>query len=380
MLHDLSRAVGDLAAATGRHIHLVLENDDNAAQPARCRAGSAARQIPRAVERRLSSRLACAADRRDPRLLPRLSTRAAVRHRPRARLRLCLSGRGVRASRRPVARRTERRARADRLHQFPAEPRPDRQPRPRRPARKPVPSPARSKPRWRSPCWRRRSRCCSWARNGARRRRFRSSAISTATSPRPCARAAAGNSPGAYAKYGDEVPDPLDVVDLPIRGAGLGSRATSPRDAERLALVQDLLAIRQREIVPRLAGAAFGDAQAADNGLLTADWRMGDGATLRLIGQSVDHARSPIQRIKSRGTPIWGSETDGPDAALVGVLAHRRAMMPPAIPDRDLPPAAHGEFRFRRRRGRRSLSEGARHQPSLRLAIHEGAQGQHPRL
>ncbi len=30
MLHDLSRAVGDLAAETGRHIHLVLENDDNA--------------------------------------------------------------------------------------------------------------------------------------------------------------------------------------------------------------------------------------------------------------------------------------------------------------------------------------------------------------
>src|SRR5713101_6902937 len=29
MLHDLSAAAGDLAAETGRHIHLVLENDDN---------------------------------------------------------------------------------------------------------------------------------------------------------------------------------------------------------------------------------------------------------------------------------------------------------------------------------------------------------------
>jgi len=29
MLHDLSAAAGDLAAQTGRHIHLVLENDDN---------------------------------------------------------------------------------------------------------------------------------------------------------------------------------------------------------------------------------------------------------------------------------------------------------------------------------------------------------------
>ena len=65
MLHDLSSAAGDLAAETGRHIHLVLENDDNRASLLDRRAGSAARQIPRAVERRLSSRLARAADRRD---------------------------------------------------------------------------------------------------------------------------------------------------------------------------------------------------------------------------------------------------------------------------------------------------------------------------
>jgi len=31
MLHDLSIAVGKLAAETRRHIHLVLENDDNSA-------------------------------------------------------------------------------------------------------------------------------------------------------------------------------------------------------------------------------------------------------------------------------------------------------------------------------------------------------------
>ena len=72
MLHDLSHAVGRLAAETGRHIHLVLENDDNSASAARSATRPAARQIPRAVERRLSPCLACAADRRDPRLLPRL--------------------------------------------------------------------------------------------------------------------------------------------------------------------------------------------------------------------------------------------------------------------------------------------------------------------
>ena len=32
MLRSLSKAAGTLAAETGRHIHLVLENDDNAAR------------------------------------------------------------------------------------------------------------------------------------------------------------------------------------------------------------------------------------------------------------------------------------------------------------------------------------------------------------
>ena len=58
MLHELSRAVGKLATETGRHIHLVLENDDNIAAAARSDDRSAARALSRAVERRLSPRLA----------------------------------------------------------------------------------------------------------------------------------------------------------------------------------------------------------------------------------------------------------------------------------------------------------------------------------
>ena len=72
-------AVGELAAETGRHIHLVLENDDNRASLLDAERGAAARQIPRAMERRLSPRLARAADRRDARLLRRLSALAAAR-------------------------------------------------------------------------------------------------------------------------------------------------------------------------------------------------------------------------------------------------------------------------------------------------------------
>jgi len=86
----------------------------------------------------------------------------------------------------------------------------------------------------------------------------------------------------AYDKYGDEVPDPLDpatfksaVLDWDARFASGGAR--------RLALVRDLLAARRRDVTPRLPGASFGTAHAHDSGLLTASWRMGDRTTLHLI-------------------------------------------------------------------------------------------------
>jgi malto-oligosyltrehalose trehalohydrolase len=109
----------------------------------------------------------------------------------------------------------------------------------------------------------------------------------------------------AYARYGDGIPDPLDQSTA--RSAVLDWAA---RDGEpgrtRLALVRELLAIRRREIVPRLAGARFGEAHAAANGLLTANWRMGDRTTLRLVAnlseRGVSHASPRIQ-----GTLLWGS-------------------------------------------------------------------------
>jgi maltooligosyltrehalose trehalohydrolase len=114
----------------------------------------------------------------------------------------------------------------------------------------------------------------------------------------------------AYAKYGDEVPDPLApstfesaVLDWDSRGEVSGRR--------RLMLVRDLLAIRRQEIIPRLAGTTFGEAHAADNGLLTASWRLGDGATLRLKANlSNDEIARP--EIESTGTPIWGDEIADP--------------------------------------------------------------------
>jgi maltooligosyltrehalose trehalohydrolase len=112
----------------------------------------------------------------------------------------------------------------------------------------------------------------------------------------------------AYEKYDDEVPDPLDHATFRSAILDWESRK-QPVGRQRLALVQELLSIRQRQIVPRLAGAAFGGADAAANGLLTANWRMGDGAALHLLAnlsaQAIEH------RFGTRGTKIWGNKIDG---------------------------------------------------------------------
>src|SRR5882724_1624173 len=110
----------------------------------------------------------------------------------------------------------------------------------------------------------------------------------------------------AYARYGDEVPDPLDpatfqsaVLDWESRDADTGGK--------RLALVRRLLAVRRQEIVPRLASAVFGEAKAVNSGLLTASWRMGDGATLRLIA-NLSSADVTRQTGETNDRSIWGGE------------------------------------------------------------------------
>jgi maltooligosyltrehalose trehalohydrolase len=108
----------------------------------------------------------------------------------------------------------------------------------------------------------------------------------------------------AYARYGDQVPDPLDVatfqsavLDWSARDSGAGR--------DRLALVRRLLAVRAQQIVPRLAGSTFGEAKASDQGLLTGSWRMGDGTHLRLTA-NLSAKDVAIPRREQAGTPIWG--------------------------------------------------------------------------
>jgi maltooligosyltrehalose trehalohydrolase len=110
----------------------------------------------------------------------------------------------------------------------------------------------------------------------------------------------------AYDKHGDEVPDALALETF--RSAALDwNERSEPSAQRRLARVQELLTVRRREIVPRLDGAAFGTATVTANGLLTADWRLGDGATLRLLANLSDREITAASQ-DFKGTLIWGSE------------------------------------------------------------------------
>ena len=112
----------------------------------------------------------------------------------------------------------------------------------------------------------------------------------------------------AYAKHGDELPDALDLSTFQSAVLDWGERrqATSQK---RLALVRDLLAVRSKEIVPRLAGASFGEARVTAEGQLTADWRMGDNIMLTLSANLSDQNVSYADAT-SRGTLIWGNELE----------------------------------------------------------------------
>jgi maltooligosyltrehalose trehalohydrolase len=106
----------------------------------------------------------------------------------------------------------------------------------------------------------------------------------------------------AYAVLSDEIPDPL--AEDTFRSAVLDweARAT-PAGQRRLALVRDLLTTRREMIVPRLSGASFGSAHFDDH-VLSGDWRLGDGSRLRLLANLSD--RKPRSPGTPGGMPVWG--------------------------------------------------------------------------
>ena len=108
----------------------------------------------------------------------------------------------------------------------------------------------------------------------------------------------------AYAKYGDEVPDPLDIETFKSAILDWNAR-NEPTERERLALVRNLLAVRHKEVAPRLSGATFGEADVTDDGRLTAHWVLSDGSKLRLLANVSDKEVAGLAG-ELPGTSIWG--------------------------------------------------------------------------
>jgi 1,4-alpha-glucan branching enzyme len=113
---------------------------------------------------------------------------------------------------------------------------------------------------------------------------------------------------GAYAKYGDDIPDPLDPSTFRSAVPDWDTIDTKA-GASRLKLVRELLALRRRHTIPHLAGAQFGDASARDDGLLRAHWRLGDGTLLDLVANLSN--REIAGERPSAGTIIWGDGLTG---------------------------------------------------------------------
>jgi malto-oligosyltrehalose trehalohydrolase len=100
------------------------------------------------------------------------------------------------------------------------------------------------------------------------------------------------------------LPDPLAAATF--RSAVLDwSARDMPRHRERLALVRDLLAVRRTHIVPRLGNLARAETAASWSGaVLQVRWCLGDRTLGLLANLSADPAARPDDWM--RGVPIWG--------------------------------------------------------------------------
>jgi maltooligosyltrehalose trehalohydrolase len=82
-----------------------------------------------------------------------------------------------------------------------------------------------------------------------------------------------------------------------------------PQSRKRLMFVRELLTIRNREIVPRLAGSRFGSAR-RDGSIIMAQWRLGDGSRLALMANlSGEVKQAPRSAAEARS--LWGAAAAG---------------------------------------------------------------------
>jgi malto-oligosyltrehalose trehalohydrolase len=112
----------------------------------------------------------------------------------------------------------------------------------------------------------------------------------------------------ANAQFGDESPDALSLATFHSAVLDWKER-DQPQSHKRLAFVRNLLAIRRREIVPRLAGVRFGSAH-RDGSVIKAHWRLGDGSTLALMANLSGEA-AQASRLADDGRSLWGDMARG---------------------------------------------------------------------
>ncbi len=110
----------------------------------------------------------------------------------------------------------------------------------------------------------------------------------------------------AYTRLGDAVPDPLDARTFASAKLDWAER-DSERGRGRLGLVRELLAVRRRKVTPLLAQIAFDpDATRADGAVVRAAWMHPDGRLVLLANLADQPARRPDHW--PPGAPIWGGE------------------------------------------------------------------------
>lgn len=111
----------------------------------------------------------------------------------------------------------------------------------------------------------------------------------------------------AYALHGDEIPDPLSRETRDAAVLDWDARA-EPQHAQRLALTRALLAARKKWVAPLLPAMVTPGDVHFESGLLKARWRAGDKG-LMLLANLADTGQ-PKPAI-SWGAPIWGDEPPG---------------------------------------------------------------------
>jgi maltooligosyltrehalose trehalohydrolase len=109
----------------------------------------------------------------------------------------------------------------------------------------------------------------------------------------------------AYDEAGPEIPDPL--AEETFRAAVLNwHERTAPVARARWALVRDLLTVRKTEIAPHLVGAHFGaPAARSEDGVISVHWRLANALELQLLANLT---AAPVTRPSglAMGRPIWG--------------------------------------------------------------------------